>query len=144
MASDNFDQLLLAVDRLKGKVAEYAGTGDIQDSFEEGKLEMKLQLKPQARTLGLTLADLARQVRQGFYGDQALRFPRGSDDVRVMVRYPKDERRNLGDVRSMRVRTPSGAEVPFYRGCHRHHWPRLCLYPAHRRPARRAGECLGR
>ena len=113
LASDNFDQLLLAVDRLKGKVAEYAGTGDIQDSFEEGKLEMKLQLKPQARTLGLTLADLARQVRQGFYGDQALRFPRGSDDVRVMVRYPKDERRNLGDVRSMRVRTPSGAEVPF-------------------------------
>jgi multidrug efflux pump subunit AcrB len=113
LASDNFDQLLLAVDRLKGKVAEYAGTGDIQDSFEEGKLEMKLQLKPQARTLGLTLADLARQVRQGFYGDQALRFPRGSDDVRVMVRYPKDERRNLGDVRSMRIRTPSGAEVPF-------------------------------
>ena len=113
LASDNFDQLLLAVDRLKGKVAEYAGTGDIQDSFKEGKLEMKLQLKPQARTLGLTLADLARQVRQGFYGDQALRFQRGSDDVRVMVRYPKDERRNLGDVRSMRIRTPSGAEVPF-------------------------------
>ena len=113
LASDNFDQLLLAVERLKGKIAEYSGTGDIQDSFEEGKLEMKLQLKPQARTLGLTLADLARQVRQGFYGDQALRFQRGSDDVRVMVRYPKDERRNLGDVRSMRVRTPSGAEVPF-------------------------------
>ena len=113
LASDNFDQLLLAVDRLKGKIAEYSGTGDIQDSFEEGKLEMKLQLKPQARTLGLTLADLARQVRQGFYGDQALRFPRGSDDVRVMVRYPKDQRRNLGDVRSMRVRTPAGAEVPF-------------------------------
>ena len=113
LAADNFDQLLLAVDRLKGKIAEYAGVGDIQDSFEEGKLEMKLQLKPQARTLGLTLADLARQVRQGFYGDQALRFQRGSDDVRVMVRYPKGERRNLGDVRSMRVRTPSGAEVPF-------------------------------
>ena len=66
LASANFDQLLLAVDRLKGKIAEYAGTGDIQDSFQEGKLEMKLQLKPQARTLGLTLADLARQVRQGF------------------------------------------------------------------------------
>ena len=113
LSADNFDQLLLAVDRLKGKIAEYAGVGDIQDSFEEGKLEMKLQLKPQARTLGLTLADLARQVRQGFYGDQALRFQRGSDDVRVMVRYPKGERRNMGDVRSMRIRTPSGAEVPF-------------------------------
>lgn len=113
LASADFDQLLLAVERLKGKIAEYAGTGDIQDSFQEGKLEMKLQLKPQARTLGITLSDLARQVRQGFYGDQALRFQRGSDDVRVMIRYPKSERRNLGDVRSMRVRTPTGAEVPF-------------------------------
>ena len=113
LASANFDQLLLAVDRLKGKIAEYAGTGDIQDSFQEGKLEMKLTLKPQARTLGLTLNDLARQVRQGFYGDQALRFQRGSDDVRVMIRYPKDERRTMGDVRGMRVRTPQGAEVPF-------------------------------
>ena len=85
----------------------------MQDNFQEGKLEMKLQLKPQARTLGLTLADLARQVRQGFYGDQVLRFQRGSDDVRVMVRYPKDERRHLGDVRSIRIRTPAGAAVPF-------------------------------
>ena len=113
LASADFDQLLQAVDRLKGKIAEYAGTGDIQDTFQEGKLEMKLQLKPQARTLGLTLNDLARQVRQGFYGDQALRFQRGSDDVRVMLRYPKNERRTIADVRSMRVRTPQGAEVPF-------------------------------
>ena len=74
---------------------------------------MKLSLKPQARTLGITLSDLARQVRQGFFGDQALRFQRGSDDVRVMVRYPEDERRTLGDVRAMRIRTPMGAEVPF-------------------------------
>ena len=74
---------------------------------------MKLQLKPQARTLGITLSDLARQVRQGFFGDQVLRFQRGSDDVRVMVRYPQSERRTMGDVRAMRVRTPTGAEVPF-------------------------------
>lgn len=113
LTSDNFDQLLSAVDRLKDQITQYAGTGDIQDSFQEGKLEMKLALKPQARTLGITLSDLARQVRQGFFGDQALRFQRGSDDVRVMVRYPEDERRTLGDVRAMRIRTPMGAEVPF-------------------------------
>ena len=113
LTSDNFDQLLSAVDRLKDQIAQYSGTGDIQDSFQEGKLEMKLSLKPQARTLGITLSDLARQVRQGFFGDQALRFQRGSDDVRVMVRYPEDERRTLGDVRAMRIRTPMGAEVPF-------------------------------
>ena len=74
---------------------------------------MKLALKPQARTLGITLADLARQVRQGFYGDQALRVQRGSDDVRVMIRYPEEERRSISDIHNMRVRTSDGAEVPF-------------------------------
>ena len=113
LASDDFDQLLQAVERLKDEIARYTGTGNIQDSFEEGKLEMKLGLEPRARTLGITLADLARQMRQGFYGDQALRFQRGSDDVRVMIRYPEAERRSLGDVENTRIRTPSGIEVPF-------------------------------
>ena len=113
LAADNFAQLLQAVERLKEEIAGYWGSGNIQDSFQEGKLEMKLGLEPRAHTLGITLADLARQVRQGFYGDQALRFQRGSDDVRVMIRYPEAERRTLSDVKNMRIRTPRGAEVPF-------------------------------
>ena len=113
LASDNFAQLLQAVERLKEEIAGYWGSGNIQDSFQEGKLEMKLGLEPRAHTLGITLADLARQVRQGFYGDQALRFQRGSDDVRVMIRYPEAERRTLSDVKNMRIRPPRGAEVPF-------------------------------
>jgi multidrug efflux pump subunit AcrB len=111
--SDNFPLLLQGVERLKAELASYPGVKDIKDNFQEGKLEMKLSLKPQARALGLTLADLARQVRQGFYGEQAQRFQRGEDDVRVMVRYPEDERRSLADVERMRIRTPAGAEVPF-------------------------------
>ena len=111
IASADFDQLLTAVERIKSEIATYPGTSDIEDSFQEGKMEMKLTLKPAARTLGITNADLARQVRQGFYGDQALRFQRGSDDVRVMIRYPESERRSLHDIESMRIRTPSGAEV---------------------------------
>ena len=113
LASDDFAQLLEAVERLKEEIASYPGTGDIEDSFQEGKLEMKLSLKPQARTLGITMSDLARQVRYGFYGGQALRLQRGSDDVRIIVRYPEEERRGLGDVESMRIRTPAGGEVPF-------------------------------
>ncbi len=113
LSSNDFQQLLQAVERLKSELAGYPGVSDIQDSFQEGKLEMKLALKPQARTLGLTLSDLARQVRQGFYGDQALRIQRGSDDVRVMIRYPEEERRSILDIRNMRVRTPVGTEVPF-------------------------------
>jgi len=113
LASDDFEQLLQAVERVKAEITRYPGTTDVQDSFQEGKLEMKLQLKPQARTLGLTMADLARQVRDGFYGAQALRLQRGRDDVRVMVRYPESERQNVGDIERMRVRTPTGAQVAF-------------------------------
>jgi len=113
LAADDLNKLLIAVDRLKEQISKYSGTGEIQDSFQEGKQEIRLSLKPKARTLGVTLSDLARQVRQGFFGDQVLRFQRGSDDVRVMIRYPEKERRNIDDVRSMRIRTSSGIEIPF-------------------------------
>jgi multidrug efflux pump subunit AcrB len=74
---------------------------------------MQLKLKPAARSLGLTLEDLARQVRHAFYGAEALRLQRGKDEVKVMIRYPENERRSLGYVEDMRIRTPEGAEVPF-------------------------------
>jgi multidrug efflux pump subunit AcrB len=113
LSAENTDMLASAAERLKDSLSEYPGVQDIDDSYEEGKQELKLSLLPAARTLGLTLDDLARQVRQGFYGDEALRLQRGRDDVRVMVRYPRDQRRSLGDLDEMRVRAPNGAEVPF-------------------------------
>jgi multidrug efflux pump subunit AcrB len=113
LAHRDFDVLLQAVERLKEIVAEYPGTKDVADSFLPGKKELKLQLTPEGRTLGLTLADLARQVRAGFYGQEVQRVQRGRDDIRVMVRYPDSERRSLGDIEQMRVRLPDGSEVPF-------------------------------
>ena len=74
---------------------------------------MRLDIRPAAETLGLTLQDLGRQVRQAFYGEEAQRIQRGRDDIRVMVRYPREQRRSLGSLETMRVRTPDGGEVPF-------------------------------
>jgi multidrug efflux pump subunit AcrB len=105
--------LRTAAEELKGRLASYPGVFDVSDSFRGGKQELKLSLKPSAETLGLSLADLARQVRQGFYGDEAQRIQRGRDDVRVMVRYPEADRRSLDAVETMRIRTPDGTEVPF-------------------------------
>jgi len=113
LSSPSTDDLMTAAQRLKSGLASYPGVTDISDSFREGKVEVKLKLKPEARTLGLTLADLARQVRAGFYGDEAMRIQRGRDEVKVMVRYPEKERRSLGHIEDMRIRTPGGAEVPF-------------------------------
>ena len=113
LSLDNHDQLLAAADDLKAELAKYPGTFDISDSFLPGKQEMQLKLKPAARSLGLTLSDLARQVRYAFYGAEALRLQRDQDEVKVLVRYPEEERRSLGHVREMRIRTSGGKEVPF-------------------------------
>lgn len=113
MSHRDFDTLLVVVEKLKATLTEYDGVTDIDDSFEAGKVELKLALTNQGRVLGLTLADLARQVRQGFYGDEVQRIQRGRDDVRVMVRYPLAERKSLADIENMRLRLPDGTEVPF-------------------------------
>ena len=115
LASPHPEDLIAAGRRLKEELASYPGVMDIADSFREGKVEMKLNLKPEARTLGLTLSDLAGQVRAGFYGDEAMRIQRGRDEVKVMIRYPEEERRSVGNIESMRIRTPQGFEVPFSR-----------------------------
>lgn len=109
----DFDTLSRAAAELQQVVAGYEGVQDIRNSFEGGAREIELALKPAAVSLGLTLQDLARQVRQGFFGEEVQRIQRGQDDVRVMLRYPSDERSSIGYLEAMRVRTPAGDAVPF-------------------------------
>ncbi|MBO61003.1 MAG: acriflavin resistance protein, partial [Verrucomicrobiales bacterium] len=109
----NFDELQAAAEWLKAKLADYQEVIDIADSFREGKEEIQLAIKPEAEALGLTQVDLARQVRSAFYGEEVQRIQRGRDDVRVMLRYPRDERRSLANLENMRIRLPGGTEIPF-------------------------------
>ena len=113
LAGPDIDTLRSAADEVKRELLNFAGVYEITDSFRAGKEELKLGIKPAAEGLGLSLQDLGRQVRQAFYGEEAQRIQRGRDDVRVMVRYPRDERRSIGDLENMRIRTPDGGEVPF-------------------------------
>jgi multidrug efflux pump subunit AcrB len=99
--------------KLQERLATYPGVFDIQDSLEEGKPEIQLTITPEAELLGLSAEDLGRQVRQAFFGAEAQRIQRGREDVRVMVRYPGEERRSPASLNSMRIRTDSGARVPF-------------------------------
>ena len=113
LVGPDVDRMQAAADRLKQQLRGYTGVYDITDSFMAGKEEIKLGITPAAESLGLTLQDLGRQVRQAFYGEETQRIQRGRDDIRVMVRYPADKRRSLGDLEGMRIRTPDGGEVPF-------------------------------
>jgi multidrug efflux pump subunit AcrB len=113
LTGPDVEQLRMAAAELKSALARYDGVLDIADSHRAGKPEIRLAIRPEAEALGLTLHDLARQVRQAFYGEEAQRIQRGRDDVRVMVRYPDRERRSLAALEHMRIRLPDGTEVPF-------------------------------
>jgi multidrug efflux pump subunit AcrB len=100
------------IKELKQILGEYPGVFDIQDTLQDGKTEFILSLKPEAEMLGLTSAELGRQVRQAFFGADVQRIQRGRDDVRVMVKYPIEERSHIDSLDSMRIRTTGGAQIP--------------------------------
>ena len=113
LEGDDLNDLQVVAAKLRQKLAEYPGVIDISDSFRSGKQEMKLNILPEGESLGLSLAMLAKQMRQAFYGEEVQRIQRGRDDVRVMVRYTEQERKSLSTLDTMRIRTPDGFEVPF-------------------------------
>ncbi|MCH8058289.1 MAG: efflux RND transporter permease subunit [Proteobacteria bacterium] len=114
LTGNNIEQVARAAKELERRIRLYDGIYDVRNSYERGTAEIKLNIKPEAESLGLTLADLARQVRAGFYGVEVQRVQRGQDEVKVMVRFPRDERDSVGFLDNMRIRTPDGGRVPFH------------------------------
>ena len=113
LTGNNYEALESAATELEDKLGEYAGVFDIVNTSSPGGREIRLEILPEAEALGLNMSILGRQVRQAFYGEEAQRIQRGQDELKVMVRYPLDERRSIADLENMRVRTPGGDEVPF-------------------------------
>lgn len=113
LASPSLAELTVVSEELRAALKAYPGIFNINDSLQAPREEIVLGLKPAAENLSVTLADLARQVREAFYGAEAQRIPRTKEDVRVMVRYPEMERLSVDNLSEMRVRTPAGDEVPF-------------------------------
>ena len=111
--SNNVSQLESISKELRSYLGGYAGITEVNDSFSGGSDEIKLELKPEAESLGLSLSQLAQQVRYGFYGAEAQRIQRDDEEIKVMVRYPKEERNSIGNLETMRIRAPNGDDIPF-------------------------------
>ena len=118
LAHPDPQRLAVIADTVMARLQEFDGVYDIQADQETGLREIQLDLRPEARTLGLTLDNLARQVRAAFFGDEALRVQRGREDVRVYVRLPEEERNAIADVEGYMVQTPAGGVVPLGRVAH--------------------------
>ncbi len=113
LRAPSLDDLTAGSDTLVRRLSEFSGVFNVRSTLEDPRLEIVLELKPEAEALGVTLDELARQVRQGYYGAEAERIPRLREDVRVIVRYSREARSSSLDLRNMRIRLANGAEVPF-------------------------------
>ena len=112
LESKNDAELLAASKELKTKLNSLKGIGDVNDSRQTSAKEVQFELKPLANSLGLTLAEIASQVSYSFYGLEAQRILRDSEEVKVMVRYPLDQRSSVGHVDDVLIQAPNGAELP--------------------------------
>ncbi|MGJ8693190.1 MAG: efflux RND transporter permease subunit [Thalassotalea sp.] len=101
-----------AVDEVRQTLAAYEGIENVRSNLDTGRLEVEIALKDYAQTLGITTGEIANQVRQAFYGEEVQRIPRSKEDVRVMLRFPEEQRRSLDTLDDMRIRTAQGTEIP--------------------------------
>ncbi|MEM6474007.1 MAG: efflux RND transporter permease subunit, partial [Planctomycetota bacterium] len=111
-SSETVDQLDAAVEKCKAKLAEYPGISDITDDSVPGKWEYRFRIKPEAFSMGVRTSDLAETVRGAYYGEEVQRIQRGRHEVKVMVTYPREDRRLLANFDEVRVRLSDGIERP--------------------------------
>ncbi len=112
LSHNNIAVLENAASELAEMLKSYDGVYDVDDGFSSGKPQLDFNLTPEGRSLGLTNLELARQVRNAYYGVEAFSQQRGRDTVSVNVKLPEDQRRSQYDVESLIIRTPSGGEIP--------------------------------
>lgn len=111
--SSNYSELIKAKDLLKEELKSIDGVKDIRDDTPLGNNEFVVDLKPKGKALGFTLRDLTNQLRQGFYGQEVMRLQRGRDEVKIWVRFKKEDRVSIGQIENLKVITPLGEYVPF-------------------------------
>lgn len=114
LRASHYADLEEVAEKIKARLATYPSVFDINDSLADGKQELMIKLLPEAKLLGVSRADIVSQVRQAFFGLEAQRVQRGRDDVRVMVRFPIEERASLSHLNSMLINTATGQKVPLY------------------------------
>lgn len=112
LTHSDIDVLDQASEDLAEALAGFSNVKDIDDGYTPGKQQIDFSIKPEGQSLGLTSAEVARQVRNAFSGAQALKQQRGRNEVTVRVRLPENERTSEYHVEHLMIHTPTGVFVP--------------------------------
>ncbi len=114
MSHRDSEILTKASEALAAEIATYPNASDIDDGSARGKLQYDFKMLPEGERLGLTASDVARKVRSALYGSEVHRILRKRNEVKVMVRLPKEERETENTLEKLIISSPTGAEAPLY------------------------------
>jgi multidrug efflux pump subunit AcrB len=117
LTSTNESSLLDAKEMLKSEMGKKDGVISIKDNMPPGRFEVYLNMRPEAEIYGISKNEVLTQIRQGFFGSEAQRVIIGTDEVKVWVRFPQEDRNSLSDLENMRIRTAGGLAIPLNELC---------------------------
>ena len=108
LSHDDERILTQAVADMEAAATAVGAVYDVQNSARPGKRRYDVQLTDAGVAAGLTASAVASQLRDAFFGAEVQRIQRGREEIRVMVRYPPERRRSLGDLLDERIALPGG------------------------------------
>jgi multidrug efflux pump subunit AcrB len=108
----DIDTLARASQRFVKELEQIGQTRNVNDNYNTGKPQFDISLTDEGRALGLSGADVGRQLRDAFYGSIALRQLRGINENEVRVMLPEYQRQDVHYLENFVVRTTEGQEVP--------------------------------
>ncbi|MCB1096222.1 MAG: efflux RND transporter permease subunit [Verrucomicrobiae bacterium] len=112
LAHPDIETLRAAATEVAAAIDQFPGVEDIRKGFGRAMPQYNFEIKPAGRSLGITAQELGSQIRSAFYGAEALRQPRGRDELRVMVKLPESERKTINGLEELLIRAPNGGEIP--------------------------------
>ena len=117
LTSTNESNLLEARTKMKKMMSELDGPINIKDNMPPGRNEITIKMKDQAEMYGISKGEVLSQIRQGFFGQEAQRVIIGTDEVKIWVRYPQEDRNSLMDLENMKIKNASGTAIPLNEIC---------------------------
>ena len=117
LTSTNEGELLSARDELKNELNRMSGVINVKDNMPPGRNEIQLEMKEQAEIYGISKSEILSQIRQGFFGQEAQRVIIGTDEVKIWVRYPLEDRNSIYDLYNMKIKNAQGIQIPLEKLC---------------------------
>ena len=117
LTSANDKELGQSVKHLKSEINKIDGIINIKDNMPPGKMEIDIELLPQAEIYGLSKAEILNQIRAGFFGIESQRVLIGTDEVKIWVRYPPEDRKSIGDLEQMKIKNATGIAIALNEIC---------------------------